>query len=560
MKRLSLTLVFAASMVHVLFAQAIPDSTILKIDKLFARWNNTNTPGCVAGIVRGDSLIFSKGYGLANLEYEIPNTPQTIYHMASISKQFTAFSILLLGREGKLKLDDDIRKYLPWFPDLGHRITIKNLLNHTSGIRDQWQLLAISGTRLDDVITQDQIVKILSRQRALNFVPGSQYMYSNSGFTLLAEIVKSITGKTLRQFTDSAIFMPLNMVNTHFHDNCEEVVKNRAYSYDRSDSMRFTNSVLSYSNAGATSLFTNIDDMSKWIMNFWDHWLGDQQDIDMLTTKGKLNNGKELNYGLGISVDTYKGWRQYSHGGADAGFRTYISVLPDLKMGFMVFSNLADVDVGALTYGMAGLFVNDTTHRTPPPSPPPGKKTDSLPVPIDTLAVKKYTGDYITEEGFLLHFDIKNGKFMVHADRQNFSLQLVVADSFALVEVPFIKVAFNMKAQTPVVNVYIPDQNLRATKTSTKDEYSDKELKEYTGIYYCPELDCSYSVILKDHKLHLANAKYNDAILTLKGYDDLFCDNWWISHLKMLRDKNRVIIGFEVNSGRVRHLKFNKTK
>ncbi len=210
MKRLSLTLVFAASMVHVLFAQAIPDSTILKIDKLFARWNNTNTPGCVAGIVRGDSLIFSKGYGLANLEYEIPNTPQTIYHMASISKQFTAFSILLLAREGKLKLDDDIRKYLPWFPDLGHRITIENLLNHTSGIRDQWQLLAISGTRLDDVITQDQIVKILSRQRALNFVPGSQYMYSNSGFTLLAEIVKSITGKTLRQFTDSAIFMPLS--------------------------------------------------------------------------------------------------------------------------------------------------------------------------------------------------------------------------------------------------------------------------------------------------------------------------------------------------------------
>src|ERR1700710_377271 len=182
------------------FSQSIPDSTVKKIDSLFAKWNSANSPGCTIGIVMNDKLIYSKGYGMANLEYDIPNKPETIFHMASISKQFTAWSIILLARQGKLTLDDDIHKLLPWFPDLKEKITIRNLLNHTSGIRDQWQLLAISGTRLDDVITQDHIIKILSKQQALNFKPGAEYSYSNSGFTMLAEIVKSVTGQSLRAF------------------------------------------------------------------------------------------------------------------------------------------------------------------------------------------------------------------------------------------------------------------------------------------------------------------------------------------------------------------------
>ena len=150
-------------------AQVLPDSVMKKADGLFAKWNTPNTPGCVIGIVRNDSLIYAKGYGLANMEYGIPNTPETIYHMASISKQFTAYAIVLLAQQGKLKLDDDVRKYLSWFPDLKEKITIRHLLNHTSGIRDQWQLLVISGTKLDDVIKQEHIVKLLSKQRALNF-------------------------------------------------------------------------------------------------------------------------------------------------------------------------------------------------------------------------------------------------------------------------------------------------------------------------------------------------------------------------------------------------------
>ena len=260
-------------------AQSLPDSTTKKIDALFKKWDNSSSPGYAVGVVRNDSLIFAKGYGVANLEYNIPIAPETIFHMASVSKQFTAFSIVLLARQGKLNLDDDIHKYLPWFPDLKVKITVRNLLNHTSGIRDQWQLLAIAGTRLHDVITQDQIIKILGKQQALNFNPGEEWSYSNSGYTMLAEIVRAVSGKSLRQFTDSVLFKPLGMKNTNFHDDYTEIVPNRSYSYDRKDDTHFQNSILSYSVAGATSLFTNVDDMSKWVMNFYNHKVGDQQDI-----------------------------------------------------------------------------------------------------------------------------------------------------------------------------------------------------------------------------------------------------------------------------------------
>jgi CubicO group peptidase (beta-lactamase class C family) len=538
------------------FAQTLPDSVAQRIDSVFIKWNTNTSPGGTIGIVRNDSLIYSNGYGMANLEYAVHNTPTTIFHMASISKQFTAFSIVLLAKQGKLQLDDDIHKYLSWFPDLREKITIRNLLNHTSGIRDQWQLLAISGTRLDDVITQDHIIKILSKQRALNFKPGEKYSYSNSGFTLLAEIVKSVSGQSLRKFTDSAIFKPLGMSNTHFHDDYTEIVPNRSYSYGRADSVHFSNSILSYSNAGATSLFTNITDMSKWVMNFYNHKVGDQTDIDQLTYKGKLNNGKELSYALGIVVNTYKGWRQYSHGGADAGYRTYLSVLPDNKMGFIVFSNLEDFDPGGKAYAIADMFIKDSAQRkTEPIKMPP----DSVAAVLkDSLQWKKFLGDYIGEDGLPFNFYIKAGKLYYQVyDETNFLVK-GSNDSFFIPQNPAIKFVFGRKSRDTTVSVITPDQTFFCKKYRKGPDPTDLELGKYTGTYYCPELDCKYSIALKNHQLMLAHHKYNDTKLTLVSVDHLTNDFWWMNHLKILRDKNNRVSGFEVNSGRIEHLKFNK--
>jgi len=556
MKRLSFFTIMLFGLTQ-LTAQTLPDSLVKKIDSLFHRWNTKTTPGAVIGIIRNDSLIYAKGYGMANLEYAIPNSPETIFHMASVSKQFTAYAILLLVKQGRLNLDDDIHKYLPWVPDFKEKITVRHLLNHTSGIRDQWQLLSITGTRLDDVITQDQIVKILSKQQALNSKPGERYNYSNSGFTMLSEIVKSVSGKTLRQFSDSAIFKPLGMNSTHVHDDYTEIVKNRAYSYQRKNNSQFSNSVLSYSNSGATSLFTNINDLSKWVMNFYTPVAGDAKLIEQLTERSKLNNGKELNYALGIIVNQYKGWKQYTHNGSDAGFRTYLSVFPELKTGVIVFSNLGDFDFTKIN-AMTDLLIKENSSVKKALN-----KTviDSSRAKLkDTAAIKKYIGNYIDDEGNQSSFSVVNGILMYRMGIDRKVLMPDGKDGFVDPDQPEFKCKLYIAGKDTIANINTSDRSYTMKKFTNNLPKTDDQLKKYTGTYYCPELDCNYNIILKDHALYLTNPKYNDTKISMRGDDHLDTGYWWMGHLYVLRNNKNDISGFEVNTGRVLHLKFNKVK
>jgi CubicO group peptidase (beta-lactamase class C family) len=556
MKRLSFFTIMLFGLTQ-LTAQTLPDSLVKKIDSLFHRWDTKTTPGAVIGIIRNDSLIYAKGYGMANLEYAIPNSPETIFHMASVSKQFTAYATLLLVKQGRLNLDDDIHKYLPWVPDFKEKITVRHLLNHTSGIRDQWQLLAITGTRLDDVITQDQIIKILSKQQALNSKPGERYNYSNSGFTMLSEIVKSVSGKTLRQFSDSAIFKPLGMNSTHVHDDYTEIVKNRAYSYQRKNSSQFSNSILSYSNSGATSLFTNINDLSKWVMNFYTPVAGDAKLIEQLTERSKLNNGKELNYALGIIVNQYKGWKQYTHNGSDAGFRTYLSVFPELKTGVIVFSNLGDFDFTKINAMTDMLIKENSSVKEALKKPVADSSMADL---KDINSVQKYLGNYINDEGSQLTFAVIKDRLVYRLGVETKILVPKGKDAFVNLDEPQFTGNFSINGKDTMVNITTPDRSYTMKKLSNSIPKTDDQLKKYTGTYYCPELDCNYSIILKDHVLYLTNPKYNDIKISMRGDDHLDTGYWWMSHLFVIRNNKNDISGFEVNAGRILHLKFNKVR
>lgn len=545
---------FAAGLFHPCNGQSLPDTAVKKIDNLFAAWNRDNSPGFAVGVVRNDSLIFAKGYGMANLEYKVAISPSTIFHMASVSKQFTAYSIVLLASQGKLKLDDDIHQYLPWFPDLKAKITIRQLMNHTSGIRDQWQLLATAGTRLDDVITQEQIIKILSKQQALNFKPGDKFNYSNSGFTMLAEIVKAVTGQSLRKFTDSAIFKPLGMMQTHFHDNYTEIVANRAYSYQRQSLVSFSNAILSYSNAGATSLFTNINDLSKWVMNFYKPVAGTAADIDQLVTKAILNSGEKLSYALGITSDTYKGWKQYSHSGNDAGYRTYLTVFPDLKMGFMVFSNLGDANVTERLYKLVDLFISNTTEE--PLSPVITLDSAKALVP-DELRAAKIAGKYISDQGVQFNFILRDKRLYWERANRSDLMYPALKDSFIVAKTPEVKFVFNEAAdKNMLADQFWPGNNRQLLKYAA-DSLSEKELQQYTGVYYCPELESRYAIELRGRQLVMTNIKYPDSNIRMAGRDHLFTNFWWMGHLAIIWNGKKVA-GFEVNDGRVMHLRFNK--
>jgi len=294
----------------------------LKIDSLFSKYN-TNTPGVALAVVKNGRIVFEKGYGMANLENNVPVTSQSVFHIASVSKQFTAFVIYLLENEGKISFEDDVRKYFPELPDYGTPIKIKHLLAHTSGLRDQWAILTLAGWRMDDNITTEQILKLVIRQKNTNFKPGTEFSYSNTGYTLLGELVHQITGKTLAKYAAEKIFTPLGMTKTQFNMDNRKIVKGRVYSYEINDG-EYINKGLNYSNIGATGLLTTVEDLSKWALNFENPIVGTRKLIERFNEPSYLDDGKKivsniiegdtLFHAKGQLLRNYRGVNMIKHG------------------------------------------------------------------------------------------------------------------------------------------------------------------------------------------------------------------------------------------------------
>jgi CubicO group peptidase (beta-lactamase class C family) len=515
-----------------------------KVDSIFAIYNNGHTPGAAVAILKNGEVIFKKGYGMANLEYEIPITPSSIFHIASVSKQFATFSIVLLAQEGKLSLDDEVRKYLPRVPDFGTPITIKQLMHHTSGLRDQWQLLAISGTRIDDVIKQEHVMKLLEKQEDLNFKPGDRHLYCNTGYTVLAEIVKEVSGQSLREFADERIFKPLGMDRTHFHDNYEEVVKERAYSYKKVDEYKFINSILSYSIVGATSLFSTVEDNAKWLKNFWTGEVGGKEAIDQMFELGVLNSGDTINYGLGLSIDNYKNKKRIGHGGADAGYRTYSVIFPEENLGIVVYGNVADFSSAKMAMAVADLFIQE--EQT--------KSAEEEIWEVDRKLFADFKGKYHNEEGLL--FEIVD------------STNLFVKTGSGLQEMnPFAATSFKVFNGSGIITFNTEEKGLMEFKsgknTFTLKKYevpsfSDNELKEYEGVYRSREANTFYEIKAQDGKLILSHSKYEDIPLMAITRNQFSTPNWWMSNIIIKRNAIGKVTAFEVNSGRVLKLVFEK--
>ena len=371
-----------------------------KVDQLFVEWNRPDSPGAAVAVTRNGEIIYKHGYGMANLEYDIPITTSTIFDIASVSKQFAAFAIATLSHQGKLSIDDDIRTHLPDVPDFGHTITIRHLLHHTSGLRDWVQSLVIAGVGMDDVISFKHILKMVRHQKALNFEPGAEYLYSNTGYNLLAEIVETVTGDSFREWTDTHIFKLLGMTNSHFHDDYEMILKNRAYSYQAVENGGFKQAVNNTTALGSSSLYSTVEDLAKWILNFDDTRIGEQTVIEQMHERGVLNNGEQISYAFGLNIGTYRGLQTVGHSGLWRGFRSHLMHFPDQKFGVVILCNLDTFNPLSLVEKVADIYLADMLA---PEAASESEKIDesteettSEPMIPEQLA--RFEGDYYTEE------------------------------------------------------------------------------------------------------------------------------------------------------------------
>jgi CubicO group peptidase (beta-lactamase class C family) len=336
------------------------------IDTIFAPWNTTETPGVALAVLQDDTIVYKRGYGMANLEYALPITTQSIFHIASISKHFTVYAILQLAREGKLSLTDDIRTYLPEMPVYSAPIEIQHLIHHTSGLRDQWDLLKLAGWRDDDLKTNADAWHLAQRQKELNFLPGDQHLYCNTGYTLMTLIVERLTGKSLRAYTNEIIFKPLDMKSTHFHDDHTEIVPGRAFAYQPRKDGGYFNSIPVYDTVGATSLFTTVEDFARW--NFYLGGLRNKQDelFEEMQRPGKLNSGEEIPYGGGLSMGNYRGLPFIGHSGSDAGYRSDFLWFPEQCFSVIILGNSSELNTRTLSLQVADIWLEQTFTRMAP--------------------------------------------------------------------------------------------------------------------------------------------------------------------------------------------------
>lgn len=385
-----------------------------KVDELFKEWDRIDSPGAAVGIIKDGKTVYARGYGMANLDYNIPISPQTVFRVGSVSKQFTAMCIALLIEQGKISLDDDIRKYLPDMHEFDLPVTIRHMIHHTSGIRDYLVLQGLAGRSDGYFYTSQEVVDLLSRQKELNFKPGSEYSYSNSGYFLLAEIVGSVTGMKPSDYAEKFIFEPLGMKNTHFHDNPKMVVKNRASGYMPLDGDGFKIHMTQLNMIGDGGVFTSVEDFFKWDQNFYANKLGQgtQDLIHMLLTPGRLNDGREMNYAFGLVISRYRGLRTISHGGSFVGFKAHYLQFPEHRFSVVILSNLGSFNPGRIALSIADLYLADLfTESLASQKESIYKHAEPVSILISKEQMGKFVGEYYNDEldaTAVLQIDLNN--------------------------------------------------------------------------------------------------------------------------------------------------------
>lgn len=537
-----------------------------KIDQLFMKWNKKGSPGCAIGVIKDGEFLYKKGYGMANLDYDIPITPQTVFRIASVSKQFTTFSVMLLVKEGKIHLDDDIRKYVPEMPDYEKIITIRHLIHHTSGIRDCYELFYLKGyTNFGmDFLTNKIIIDILSQQKVLMFLPGKGCSYTNSGYILLTIIIERVSGKKLRQFTEEFIFKPLGMAHTHFQDDRTIIVKNRATGYSQAFDGTYKINETNFHIVGDGGLFTTIDDFQLWEKNFYYPTVGDRKIFEQMITPGLLNNGNGaqefgLDSAFGLFIGEYRGLKKISHGGAWVGFRSYMLRFPKYKLSIILFSNLAQLLRTELSRRIADIYLKD---EFPKKELETVEKMSKLPtIETDESELQKFVGFYHDEKnGVIIEILIKNHNLHAVINESTYKLKLDAIEKSKFKSLggdfPAIYEFQPLSDDGFKIVRFLPEPYGKETFNKLeKFEYSNELLKEYIGKYYSDEIDCYYTYQIEDYRLKLSiNEKTPISLFLVKN--DIFWDGYHMITFK--RDHEKQVTEFIVNMWLAKGVQFTR--
>jgi CubicO group peptidase (beta-lactamase class C family) len=515
-----------------------------KMDQIFAAYDKPNSPGCAVGVIRDGNFIDRKGYGMGSLELGVLLSPQSIFYMGSVSKQFTAASVLLAAERGLLTLDDDVRKYIPELPDYGHVITLRQMLHHTSGFRDFETLMYLSGRDIADVHSKEEMLDLITRQKGLNNDPGDEWIYSNTNYFLLAEVVQRATKRSLADFAAENIFHPLGMANTRFYDDHTVVVKGRVAAYDPGTDGKFlVDWSTKFDTVGPGGLMSSVDDMLLWDRNFYQNKLGKGTLVKEMQTRGVLNDGKETEYGFGLELSAYRGLPTVGHGGGLFGYRTGILRFPEQRFTVVCLCNLSSADPSTLVRRVADVYLDKSLHPEPGMAQAPGHGR----LPDTSLFAGKYPDPH---KHFVHSFTVADGKLMAWGGE----LRRVGPNQFK--DLGTGTITFEGSEGGMNATLVTDGETFFQGSRVEASRLSDADLAGYAGLYKSTELDATYKLSIERGRLLLRNNVNRPQELTAIAPDEFEWGNF--GTVVFGRDANRRLNGLRVFTANARDVRFER--
>jgi len=528
------------------------DNAAARVDSLLMEWDHQDMPGLAVAVVRDGKVLLKKTAGMANLEYKIPIMANTVFTVASISKQFTAYAIAQLVIQERLGLEDEVHQYIPELPDYGHPITIFNLLTHTSGLKDQYDLLYLAGWKPEDVISNADALELIYRQQSLNFEPGTAYQYSNSGYTLLALIIERVTHQPFASWCREHIFLPAKIDHAFFITDFRQLVANRAESYTVTET-GFARSPIQSTTNGPNGLHATLDDLVAWAVFLMDSGrLNDRMRgmIENVPHMSGKTDSLQLFYGFGQAITQYRGEKLIWHDGSDAGYRSYVGRFPDQHTAIIVLGNQERIDPKNMAMQVADAVLADQLDASSPTVPAPQKNI--APVSVE----EAIEGQYVLPAGQQLEvFVIDHNIYARFAGADRFQLFPQGKDKFINTEQAVTLyyqkqgnediIAWQMGNSEPVPIQQLTDIDLSA-------------FEEYLGTYRCGDLGVTYVLVHRGNRMGLMQPRNTFIPLKQVAGDEFASGYWWLKQVQFRRDTGHAIVGFDINNSRAKGLRFEK--
>ena len=506
-----------------------------QVDSIFSEFQKNSSPGCAVAVFVGDEIIFLKGYGMANMELGVPVTNATVFDIASVSKQFTAFAAARLIESGEIRTEDDIKKYFPELKDFPYAVTVEHLIHHTSGLRDWPQTLAVAGWSMEDELTYEQILRMAFNQQALNYAPGDEYSYTNTGYVLLAELISRVAGEPFHEHIRKVIYEPLGMENSYFNHDIHLLIPNRANSYYKEG----TGSYINYANIttamGSSSMLSTAEDIARWLM-FLEKNRESDPAVSRMHSRGVLNNGDTIHYAYGIWFEESGELPAIAHTGSWSGFRAITMRYPEQNLGLVILSNSGNFDRYEHAGKLAKVFLPESFVV-------PGKE------PVQTADMSSFSllaGVYLSDPTRIYEVTPDSSALELTIDGA-VNYKLSPGDDGTL-----------LAAGEPSLEVRMGEQGLFANGQLLKRiDYPTSPLQQYTGTYYSEELQATYVLELIDGQLFANSLRHGPiALQPLAGH--VFGGEEWFLGRILFTSSAGQINGFQVFGGRVRRLDFRK--